>query len=364
MQRAGDMLSSHARLSCERIEVLDGGIERYRMQAGTTSLEVINLGCAITRLEMPDRAGRLANVVLGYPDIRGYIEGRDYFGVVVGRVANRIAEGRLRIGNMAVQLTRNHGRHHLHGGDVGFSRALWKVTPTCSTGSASVRFEFMSPAGDEGYPGNLSASVVYALQANGALRMKFEATSDAPTSVNMANHSYFNLRGEGSGDVLQHQLQIAADTFVEIDNELIPTGKLRHVAETPFDFRVPVEIGSRIAHNDPQIQRALGYDHCMMLQSQASSSHAVRPACTLTEAVSGRRLEILTDQPGIQIYSGNYLDGTVIGTSGSHYCRHAAVCLETQGLPDAPNNPDFPSVQLLPGERYEATTILRFDVLP
>jgi aldose 1-epimerase len=202
-------LNSHAVL-CERIEELDGGVERYRMQAGAISLEVINLGCAITRLDIPDRTGSVANVVLGHPDIVGYISGREYFGVVVGRLANRIAEGQFRLGEKPVQLTRNHGKHHLHGGYVGFSRALWKTTHGCSTECASVRFDLKSPAGDEGYPGNLSASVMYALRPDGALRMDFLATTDAPTVVNMTNHSYFNLRGEGSGDVLQHELQVAA----------------------------------------------------------------------------------------------------------------------------------------------------------
>jgi aldose 1-epimerase len=353
-----------AAISCEHVESYADGVIRYRMASAAVCVEIINLGCAITRIDAPDREGAPANVVLGYPAIDGYVSGGEYFGVVVGRVANRIAHGRFRLGGRVVHLSRNHGPHHLHGGDVGFSRRLWRVRRASPGASATLEMELLSPEGEEGYPGNLCATVTYTLRQGGELEARYSATTDAPTIVNMTNHSYFNLRGEGRGDVLGHELAIAADRYCPVDGELIPTGELCAVTGTAFDFRRPVAIGQRIAEPDTQLEHARGYDHCMVLEAAPARSQGLQRACTLHDPGSGRRLSVHTDQPGLQLYTGNFLDGTVIGSHGTVYRRHAGVCLETQKYPDAPNHPDFPSVKLEPGERYEATTVLRFDVLP
>jgi len=328
------------------------------------AVDVLSLGCAIVRIEVPDRFGSRSNIVLGYAETNAYARGDEYFGVIVGRVANRIAGGRFQLQGREVQLVRNHGRHHLHGGDMGFSRKLWEVRRATSGACATLELTMSSPAGDEGYPGTLSAAVVYTLHPGGELCMRYSAVTDAPTVVNMTNHSYFNLQGEGTGDVLGHELSIAADRYCAVDGELIPTGELVATAGTAFDFREPVAIGRRIGEDDEQLRHAGGYDHCLVLDAPIAGELGLRHACTLHDPGSGRRLTVQTDQPGLQLYSGNFLDGTVIGSHGTLYQRHAGVCLETQAFPDAPNHPNFPSIELLPGEHYEATTVMRLDVLP
>lgn len=347
-----------------------GGVIRYRMASAALSVEIINRGCAITCLEAPDRHGHRANVVLGYPDIEGYVRGDEYFGVVVGRVANRIAQGHFRLGRRGVHLPRNHGAHHLHGGNVGFGRRLWRVSRARAGASATLELELLSPDGEDGYPGKLSATVTYTLREGGELEMRYGAMTEAPTIVNMTNHAYFNLRGEGRGDVLGHELTLAASHYCPVDEELIPTGEIRAVTGTPFDFRQPVAIGRRIGGPDAQLAHAHGYDHCMVLDgppildAHPTQARPWRHAGTLRDPESGRRLTVHTDQPGLQLYTGNFLDGTVIGSHGARYPCHGGVCLETQKFPDAPNHPNFPSIELQPAQRYEATTVLRLDVLP
>jgi aldose 1-epimerase len=338
-------------------------IDCYRLLAGACSLEVITLGCAITRLEIPDRAGRPANVVLGHARIEDYAHGEQYFGATVGRVANRIASGRVALDDRQVQLSQNHGRHHLHGGTVGFGKRIWNARVVSAAGVATLEMRLQSADGEEGYPGNLAAQVLYSLRPSGELRMEYAATTDAPTVVNMTNHSYFNLGGEGSGDMLAHELRVDAGQFCAVDAELIPTGELQPVAGTAFDFRRPASIGERIGSNDCQLLRAGGYDHCLVLDSSRTRSRGLRPVGMLSDPVSGRRVGIATDQPGLQLYSGNFLDGSVLGSSGTAYQRHAGVCLETQGFPDAPNHASFPPVTLRPGERYTAVTVWTFGVL-
>jgi len=356
--------------SCEvarRCSVQAGGdhaIECFRLRAGVYSVDIITLGCAITRLEIPDKAGRIANVALGYKNIQDYARGAQYFGATVGRVANRIAHGRFRLGDRQVKLSLNHGRHHLHGGIVGFDKRLWSAREVAADSSARLEMQLQSADGEEGYPGNLTASVLYTLRPSGELRMDYAATTDAATTVNMSNHSYFNLGGEGSGDILAHELRVNAGRFCAVDAELIPTGELRSVAGTAFDLRSPARIGERIRADDAQLLQAGGYDHCMVLDSMRTSVGDPMLACTLSDPVSGRRLDISTDQPGLQLYSGNRLDGSIVGSGGKAYQRHAGVCLETQGFPDAPNQPSFPAVTLLPGERYAAITTWKFGVLP
>ena len=341
-------------------------VERYEMRAGALSMDVLSVGCAISRLEVPDRCGRLANVVLGHADLADYAAGRrEYLGAVVGRVGNRIAEGRFVLDGREHRLAVNDGPHHLHGGARGFDRQPWRLIEQDSDGAkASLRLRLVSPDGDEGYPGELTATVTYTLSGDGELRFDYEATTDAPTLVNLTQHSYFNLGGEGSGDVLDHELAIDADAYCAVDGTLIPTGELRPVDGTPFDFRRARPIGVALRGRDRQLELAGGFDHCMVLSHWAAAHRAVRHACTLSDAASGRRLRVATDQPGVQFYSGNFLDGTARGPTGVAYSRHAGLCLETQRFPDAPHHAGFPSIVLRPGERYTATTVLRFDVLP
>jgi len=349
-----------------RVKVADGGvIECYRLQAGSLALETMTLGGAITSLHVPDHAGRRANVVLAHSSLERYAAGgREYFGAIIGRVANRIAGGQFQLDGRTHQLHCNDGRHHLHGGIAGFDQHCWHVRHASAGAVATIEFERTSPAGEEGYPGEVHASVTYTLHPEGEVQIVYDATTDAPTVVNMTNHSYFNLQGEGRGDVLEHELQVAADQFLPVDASLIPTGALHPVANTAFDFREPARIGQRLGMPDPQLQLAGGFDHCMVLQPATGGLSAVRHACTLRDRVSRRLLEVWTDQPGMQLYSGNFLDGTVTGPSGRTYQRHGGVCLETQGFPDAPNQPRFPSITLMPGQRYRTVTMWRFDVLP
>ena len=341
-------------------------IARYEMRAGAFSMDVLSVGCAISRLDVPDRFGRMANVVLGHADLADYATGpREYFGVVVGRVGNRIADGRFVLDGRDHRLSVNVGSHHLHGGANGFDRRPWRVVDQRADGeSASLRLRLVSPDGDQGYPGELTATVTYTLSGDGELRFDYEATTDASTLVNLTQHSYFNLGGEGSGDVLGHELAIDADAHCAVDGTLIPTGELRPVDGTPFDFRRARSIGVALQGRDRQLELAGGFDHCMVLPHWAATHRTVRHACTLSDATSGRRLRVATDQPGVQFYSGNFLDGTARGPAGVAYSRHAGLCLETQHFPDAPHHAGFPSIVLRPGERYTATTVLRFDVLP
>jgi aldose 1-epimerase len=357
-------------MSCD-VERLDAesfngeAVERYRLRAGAASLECLSLGCVITRLDVPDRDGNCANVVLGYSDPKEYMgRRREYFGAVVGRVANRIARGRFVLDGREHRLVTNDGANHLHGGQTGFDRRPWRVVASAAGQQASVRLQLTSPDGDEGYPGELEATVVYTLTPNHALRIDYEAATVAPTVVNLTQHSYFNLAGEGCSDVLEHRIEIAADEICPVDETLVPTGELRAIEGTAFDLRAPHEIGRALQSRDDQIEVAGGFDHCFALQGWRARGHAMRHACTLSEPRSGRRLRVQTDQPGLQFYSGNFLDGTATGTSGVNYMRHAGLCLETQHFPDAPNRPEFPSIVLRPGQRYKSTTVLRFDVLP
>lgn len=338
-------------------------IEHYRLEAGPLAVEVISAGCAIVRLEVPDRAGHKANVVLAHADVRDYLGTRtEYFGAVVGRVANRIASGRLRLRGRDIQLATNDGPHHLHGGRVGFDRRVWAVSSAEATGGdARMEFALLSADGDEGYPGELQVRVRYELDESGTLRLIHEAMSAASTIVNLTNHSYFNLGGDGAADVLDHELAIEADSVCEVDSELIPTGRLFDVRGTPFDFRAAGAIGPRLRSEQQQLQCAGGFDHCFALRPTPAPGK-LRLAATLVHPGSGRRLRIETDQPGVQFYSGNFLDGSAVGPGGQRYQRHGGLCLETEAFPDAPNHPGFPSIELEPGQRYRTETVWRFDV--
>lgn len=348
----------------ERVQGPQGTLERHRLRAGPFTAEVGTLGATLLRLELPGRDGRPANVVLGHARLQSYLQGREYFGASVGRLANRLAQGWLRLGDGEYRLTCNDGRNHLHGGTVGFDRRRWEVCDGAGGERARLVLELTSPDGDQGYPGELRVRATYELDPDGELRIEYAATTDAPTVVNLTNHAYFNLSGEGSGDVLAHELTTVADRYCVVDEELVPTGELRSVTGTPFDFRAPTPLGRRIGDPDPQLHLAGGYDHCLVFAAAPAPAPALRHVCTLDDPRSGRRLEIRTDRPGVQLYTGNFLDGSVVGPGGQPYRRHGAVCLETQALADAPNHPHFPSVELRPGERYVARTAWRFDVLP
>ena len=325
---------------------------------GAPTVAVTSHGAYIVSILAADRDGTVADVTLGHADLPGYLEDGSYLGAVVGRYANRIAQGRFSLDGKAYTLARNNGPNALHGGPEGFHRKLWTPRIVSGPEGESLELSCTSPDGEEGFPGTLTATVTYSLTSDGGLRLDYAAATDVATVVNLTNHAYFNLAGEGAGDVLGHRLQLEADSFTPVDETLIPTGELRPVEGTPFDFREPTAIGARIDDPDPQLERGGGYDHNFVVRGAAGE---LRRAARVVEPGSGRVLEVLTTEPGVQLYTGNFLDGSVVGKSGTPYGRREGFCLETQHYPDSPNHPDFPSVVLRPGETYEQTTIFRFD---
>ncbi len=315
-------------------------------------VRLINYGAITVSVEVPDRQGNLADVTLGYDTLEGWLANAPHFGATIGRYANRIAKGKFALDGNAYTLATNNGPNHLHGGIKGFDKALWDAEPVQTPSSVAVKFTYRSKDGEEGYPGNLDVTALYSLTDDSEFKAEFSATTDKPTVVNLAHHSYWNLAGPASGDVLGHQLMLSADKYTPVDAGLIPTGELRPVEGTPMDFREPTAIGARIA----QVEG--GYDHNFVLRGQEGR---VTLAARAVEPTTGRVLEIYTDQPGIQFYSGNFLDGTVTGKGGVVYRRHFGFCLETQHYPDSPNHDDFPSVVLRPGETYKHTMIHKFS---
>jgi aldose 1-epimerase len=319
-------------------------------------VRILDLGAIIACLEVPDRNGLLANVVLGLDTVSGYLHQSPHFGAVAGRYANRIARGRLILDGIEHRLEVNAGPNTLHGGPRGFDKAIWRAF--AEDGEALV-LRHLSPDGDQGFPGTLSVEVRYSLGVANELRIDYLATTDRPTVVNLTNHSYFNLAGEGSGDALDHIVTIEADSFTPTDATQIPIGEIRAVRGTPFDFTRPTPIGERIRTADDQLLIARGYDHNWVLRAPAGE--ALRPAARAYDPASGRILEVLTDAPGLQFYTANGLDGRLVGPSGRTYRQGDAFCMETQQFPDAPNQPNFPSAVLRPGERFGSTTIFRFS---
>ena len=315
---------------------------------------VSNYGGLIKSIRTPDRSGAFADIVLGFDTLEGYLGEHPYFGAVLGRYANRIAFGRFTIDNVPHRLAMNNGPNHLHGGVKGFDKHVWQ--PEILAGN-SVRFSRVSPDGEEGYPGTLQVAVAYSLTNYNELIIEFQATTDQPTHVNLSQHTYFNLAG--GGDVLGHLLTIDADRYTPVDRSSIPNGVLAPVRDTPFDFRKPTAIGARIAAKNPQIEHGRGYDHNFVLNREGD---ALELAARVVEPVSGRILEVATTEPGVQLYTGNFLDGRIVGKGGVAYERHAGFCLETQHFPDTPNKPDFPSSLLRPGSTYSSRTVYKFDV--
>jgi aldose 1-epimerase len=326
---------------------------------GAPTVKVTNYGAYVVSILAPGRDGATADVVLGYPDLTGYRGDSASLGAVVGRYANRIARGEFTLGGTRYTLARNNGPNHLHGGVEGFSKKVWSARVVSGSDGEALELTYVSPDGEEGYPGTLKATVVYSLTTDGSLKLEYSATTDAETVLNLTNHAYFNLAGEGSGDILGHELQIEADTFTPVDETLIPTGEIRPVEGTPLDFRESTAIGARIDDPHPQLQAGGGYDNNYVVRGEPG---ALRLAARVSEPASGRVLEVLTTQPGLQLYTGNFLDGTIVGKSGRPYGKRSGFCLETQHYPDSPNRPEFPSVVLAPGERYSETTVFRFGV--
>jgi len=312
---------------------------------------VTNYGGALTSLKTPDRHGFYGDIVLGFETLEEYVRNPRYFGALIGRHANRVAGGTFSLNGTSYQLPQNNGANHLHGGFKGFDKRDWIVREDENT----LHLTYFSKDGEEGYPGNLNAFVDYTLLDN-ELRIDYRATTDRETIVNLTNHSYFNLKGEGT--ILNHELTLNADSFTPVSKDLIPNGEIRLVEGTPMDFRRGKAIGSEIADGYEQLGFTGGYDHNFVLNDYDGS---LKPALRLYESGTGRVMEVLTTQPGMQFYSGNFLDGTLIGRNGITYVKYAGLCLEPQHFPDAPNHPNFPSTVLRPGEEYKQTTVYRFS---
>jgi aldose 1-epimerase len=314
----------------------------------------MDYGATLIGVETPDRAGKNANITLGFPTLTGYLQRHPYFGSTVGRYANRIAGGKFTLDGTSYTLATNNGPNHLHGGRKGFDALRWTAEPVTGPELVGVKFSLTSPDGDEGYPGTLRASVTYTLSNGNELRIEYEARTDKLTVVNLTNHAYWNLAGAGSGDILKHELRIAADRYLPIDDTSIPTGELAAVKGTPLDFTEPHAIGERIAELKQEPHKTKGYDHCYVLRGQDGK---LALAAHVKEPTSGRVMEVYTTEPGVQLYCGNFLDGS---PSAGGYQQHEGFCLETQHYPDSPNKPRFPSTVLRPGQTYRSVTMHRF----
>lgn len=320
--------------------------------------KISNYGAALVSLKVADRSGKFEDVVLGYPGVEGYENDKAFFGGTIGRYGNRIARGKFVLNGTTYTLATNDGPNHLHGGIRGFNKRIWTAKDTSSSTGAALTLTYLSKDGEEGYPGNLSVRVTYTLTDGNELKIEYSATTDKDTVVNLTNHSYFNLAGQGNGDILDHELMIRADRFTPVDTTLIPTGELRKVSGTPFDFTHATAIGARINQDDQQLKFGKGYDHNWVLnRSQAGD---LELAAQLYSPKSGRVLETWTTEPGIQFYSGNFLDGSIHGKEGKTYAHRSALCLETQHFPDSPNHPEFPSTVLKAGQHIESMTVYKF----
>jgi len=334
-------------------------VDLYTLRNSSGMLaKIVTYGGVVVSLDVPDRKGGLDDVVLGCGSMPDYEKYSRYFGALIGRYANRIAKGKFALNGKEYTLATNNGENHLHGGIKGFDKVVWTGRPFEDESEKHLELTYFSPDREEGYPGNLSVTVIYTLTDDNELQIEYSATTDQDTIINLTNHSYFNLAGAGNGDVLDHELMLNADRFTPTDGGAIPTGELRDVAGTPFDFRKLETIGSRIEADDEQIIFGHGYDHNFVLNK---SGGELSRAASVYEPNSGRSMDVYTTQPGIQFYSGNYLDGSAKGKNGDTYQRRSAFCLETQHFPDSPNKPQFPSTVLEPGQRYSQTTIYKFS---
>jgi aldose 1-epimerase len=321
-------------------------------------VRLINYGATVISVETPDKGGKLANITLGFPTLAGYLERHPYFGSTVGRYGNRIAGGKFKLDGNEYSLATNNGPNHLHGGIKGFDAVVWQAETVKTPAEVGVKFSYKSPDGEEGYPGTLDVTATDSLTNNNELRIDYAATTDKATVINLTNHCYWNLGGAGSGTILKHELTLAADRYLPIDDTSIPTGKPADVKGTPFDFTTPHTIGERIDEIKKDPHKTKGYDHCFVLRGQQGK---LEPAAKVRDSLSGRVMEIFTTEPGVQLYCGNFLGG---GAGEGGYKQHDALCLETQHYPDSPNKPDFPSTVLRPGQKFQSTTVHKFSVEP
>lgn len=330
-------------------------VQLITLSDDTLTVRLTTYGARVVSIEAPDRDGKKADITLGYKDVASYEADRGtYFGAIVGRYGNRIAKGTFKLDNATYHVPLNNGSNALHGGTEGFDRKVWTAKPS----GDGVEFTLVSPSGDMGFPGQLTAHVRYTLVGHD-LRIRYTATTTKPTVLNLTNHTYFNLSGEASGTILGTQLRINAARFTPVDDTLIPTGEQKPVDGTPFDFRIPFPIGDRINQNDPQLLKGKGYDHNFILDSVSDGMHL---AAIAQDPASGRILTVHTTEPGVQFYSGNFLDGTLTGISGTKYVLRSGFCLETQHFPDSPNHPEFPSTVLRPGQHFLSVTLFSFDI--
>jgi aldose 1-epimerase len=321
--------------------------------------KITNYGGIVVSLKVPDRRGSFEDVVLGFDNLDGYLKGHPYFGAIIGRYGNRIGKARFTLNGVEYKLAANNGENSLHGGVKGFDKAVWSAKEVKVNDGVGLELNYLSKDGEEGYPGNLSVRVVYSLTNKNELKVVYFATTDKDTVLNLTNHSYFNLAGQGNGDILNHQVMINADRFTPVDSGLIPTGELRDVKATPFDFRQLTAIGARVNEDHEQLKLGRGYDHNWVLNGKAGS---LRQAVKVTEPSTGRVMEVWTTEPGVQFYIGNFLDGSLTGKGGKVYKHRYGFCFETQHFPDSPNQPGFPSTVLKKGGRYNSTTIYKFSV--
>lgn len=338
------------------------GVDLYTLTNGSgAEVTIVTYGAIIVSLRVPDRDGVLDDVVLGYDSLQGFIDASPYFGAIVGRYGNRIGDATFELDGETYVLARNNGPNHLHGGLVGFDKVVWTGESFDDATGVGIILTYVSQDGEEGYPGTLVSRITYTLTEDNALIVDFHATTDKATPVNLTQHSYFNLAGAGNGDILDHELMVMADAYTPVDSTMIPTGEIRDVTGGPFDFRTPVAIGARIEDDNRQLILGGGYDHNYVLSGGDTSPFL---AARVYEPTTGRVMEIHTSEPGVQFYTGNFLDGSITGKDGRAYQRRYGFCLETQHFPDSPNKPEFPSTILRPGETYESRTIFTFGVMP
>ena len=339
------------------------GVEQFTItNARGVEVRVITYGGIVTAIRTPDRGGRLDDIVLGHDHLDGYLAASPYFGAIIGRYANRIANGRFTLDGVTYSLARNNGPNALHGGVRGFDKVLWAAEPFRDERDAGVRLRYRSADGEEGYPGAVDVTVTYVLTSRDELVVAYDAVADKATAINLSQHTYWNLHGVERGTILDHVLTLDASRFTPVDSNLIPTGEIASVAGTPFDFRVPVAIGARIDAPHEQLRYGRGYDHNWVLDRRDATPDELRHAARVMDSMSGRTLDISTTEPGVQFYTGNFLDGTISGKRGRVYARRSALVLETQHFPDSPNHANFPSTILRPGATYRSRTVFAFGV--
>jgi aldose 1-epimerase len=356
------LLAPEMKIHKESFGEFDGKkVDIYTLtNANQVEIKITNYGGIVTSIKLPDKNGKFDDVALGYNDLQRYINNNPYFGCIVGRYGNRIGKAKFTLEGEEFTLAKNDGENSLHGGLKGFDKVLWNAEPVTGKDSLSLKLTYLSKDGEEGFPGNLKVTVTYTLTNDNSFCIDYLATTDKTTIVNLTNHTYWNFAGEGSGDILKHELMLNADSFTPVDQGLITTGEIRSVENTPMDFRKPTAIGDRIEADYDQLKFGKGYDHNWVINSKDNDK--LKLGATVYEPGSGRFMEIFTTEPGIQFYSGNFLDGSIIGKSSKAYAFRNGFCLETQHFPDSPNKPEFPSVVLKAGETYKTRTIHKFSV--